>query len=357
MATALAELGRRVEVWHYGAWPGRGDWEAETVKGKGVVIHALGEDDRPSFEDRVDSLTNERSDTLFHLHNVLTPRNPRLARRLKSMGFSYLVSPHGTCAPRMMRKNWLLKKAYRVLAGRPMLAGALAAIALSDKEEDDLRRYGHHGTIRQVPNGVNQCPPPTSDDPTTEDPVPQARGAKLALYSGRLEIDYKRLDRMIDALSAAPTWHLAFAGADWDDSVATLKQQVVEAGVSDRVHFLGCLSGEELWSTYRRADLLLLLSKSEGLSMALLEALSCGTPALVSPEVAETLELDRAGWCCLPEEAGSLLAQLSEADESMWRERSLAAHELSQRFSWRSVAERYANAVDALFFGKAGAHV
>ena len=55
-----------------------------------------------------------------------------------------------------------------------------------------------------------------------------------------------------------------------------------ELGIADRIRFLGSLSHEELARLTAAADIAILVSKSEGLANAWVEALACGTPVIIS---------------------------------------------------------------------------
>ncbi len=61
-----------------------------------------------------------------------------------------------------------------------------------------------------------------------------------------------------------------------------LRRQAREAGVADRVEFVGRLAHEELHRAYSAADLTVLLSSREGLPNVLFESLACGTPMLAT---------------------------------------------------------------------------
>jgi len=63
---------------------------------------------------------------------------------------------------------------------------------------------------------------------------------------------------------------------------AELERAVAEAGLGECVHFLGLRSPAEIADLLRAADVYVLSSAYEGMPMALLEALGCGLPAVVT---------------------------------------------------------------------------
>jgi glycosyltransferase involved in cell wall biosynthesis len=77
-----------------------------------------------------------------------------------------------------------------------------------------------------------------------------------------------------------------------------LRKIFMSAGMLDRVHFPGQISQKNLPKYYRAADLYISASHSDGTSISLLEALSCGLPVLLSdiPGNKEWVEPGRQGW-------------------------------------------------------------
>lgn len=94
-------------------------------------------------------------------------------------------------------------------------------------------------------------------------------------------VGYKGHDRVIACLKALcaerPVRYL-IAGVGDDE--ARLRQVAAEAGVADRVRFLGKVPAADLPDLYRAADLFALPSIGEGFGIVYLEAMASGTPAI-----------------------------------------------------------------------------
>jgi glycosyltransferase involved in cell wall biosynthesis len=77
-----------------------------------------------------------------------------------------------------------------------------------------------------------------------------------------------------------------------------IKKFIEEKGLSDRVHFLGYKQNEELAKYYNAADVYMSASHVDGSSVALMEAMACGCPALVSdiPANLEWITDGKQGW-------------------------------------------------------------
>jgi glycosyltransferase involved in cell wall biosynthesis len=85
---------------------------------------------------------------------------------------------------------------------------------------------------------------------------------------------------LIRALPALPDTTLLLAGQG--PELSALEALAVELGVQDRVGFLGAVPHDKLPPLYAAADVMALVSASEGLANAWVEALACGTPVVIS---------------------------------------------------------------------------
>ncbi|KAA8996987.1 glycosyltransferase family 4 protein [Affinibrenneria salicis] len=160
----------------------------------------------------------------------------------------------------------------------------------------------------------------------------------VALAVGRLCFQ-KGFDRLIAAWQqiatrpAAGDWRLHIVG-DGPDRAA-LQRQIDQAGLSDRIMLLPATPN--IADHYRRASLLLLTSRYEGLPMVLIEAMSFGLPLVAfdcQTGPAELIEHDGNGYL------------VTEGDIAAFSERTLALIEnapLRARFARRSLekAQRF----------------
>lgn len=93
-------------------------------------------------------------------------------------------------------------------------------------------------------------------------------------------------------------FHLDLVGKDQDGRGAMLNQLALDLGIAERVHFLGLLDHSEIAGLLAEADLFVLTSHSEGIPVAVMEAMATGTPVL-APRVTglpELVEEGESGW-------------------------------------------------------------
>ncbi|MGJ5619409.1 glycosyltransferase [Sulfitobacter sp. MF3-043] len=118
--------------------------------------------------------------------------------------------------------------------------------------------------------------------------APPATGKSLLLLSVSRLVEKKGINVAIDALALLRDSHPEI---DWrydiggDGPLETeLREQVEQAGLQDRIRFLGVLSHEDTLNRISRADLLLVPSviahdgDKEGIPVTLMEAMALGTP-------------------------------------------------------------------------------
>ncbi len=101
----------------------------------------------------------------------------------------------------------------------------------------------------------------------------------LILCVGAL-IPRKNQALLIEALPQLPNATLMLAGHGPAES--DYRALAAKLGVADRVRFMGNIAHDDLPALYAAADVMALVSESEGLANVWVEALACGTPIVAS---------------------------------------------------------------------------
>lgn len=140
-----------------------------------------------------------------------------------------------------------------------------------------LQTYAHKCTVIPLSIDVERF---AQAEPAAVIALRARYGQPLLLFVGRLRY-YKGLQFLIDAmpLLRAPA-QLLIGGTGPEE--AALRHQVETAGLTERVHFLGDLSDEELPAVYHAANLFVLPSHlpAEALGLVLMEAQAAGLPTI-----------------------------------------------------------------------------
>ena len=109
-----------------------------------------------------------------------------------------------------------------------------------------------------------------------------------------------------------------------------------------RVTFIGAADRELLGELYSNARLFVLPSDVEGMSMALLEAMSAGLPVLVSDIPENSWVIGKAGFTFRRGDTDDLSKTLSNLLNTPGRltERGLAGTKITQRFEWTTIVDQ-----------------
>lgn len=277
---------------------------------------------------------------LVVFHSTYIPAHGKIARQLGRLGIPYIICPHGGMSADAMRQKWLKKKIGNLLFFNALVANGRAVHYLSQGERDASGGWNRPAFV--LNNGVRL--PPRSE---LAQPSPSA-GLRL-LFIGRLRIDHKGLDLLLDAcgllhaklLEAGA--HLDLRGPDHEGHTRILAERIDRLGLHDVVTLAGPVIGEAKNDLLKRADVFLHTSRWEGHPVAVLEALAYGVPCLLTPgtHMAEEVAAAGAGWMVQPT-SGAIARGLDEIlalQESSLQEAGVKARELAAgRYTWERIA-------------------
>lgn len=286
---------------------------------------------------------------VVHLHSVFLWPTLAAARAARAAGVPYILSPRGMLVSDLIRrKSRALKSLWISLFERRNVELAAAIHVTSDVEAVDLQELGlRPRRVINIPNGIDL--PPAANQFEGAGLQPAQRPYILSL--GR--VNWKKgLDRLIPAMAHVPGANLVIAGNDEEGYTGTLETLAANCGVSDRVRFAGPVHGAEKWRLVRGACIFAMPSYSENFGNSALEAMACGVPVVVTPEVGLSTAIAAAGAGIVcdgdPSALGSELAALC-ADPARRKALGLAGvKSAAETFSWESIARAFGHAYASL---------
>lgn len=264
---------------------------------------------------------------LVHIHGAYVFPVLSAAWHCRDAHVPYVMRPHGALAPFLRQRNRWPKWAYDLWQHRDFDRAA-AIHFTSHGEMDQVRSLGFRAPGHVVPLGIDTSRF-TSLPERGEFRARFLNGwdGYLFLYLGRINFK-KGLDLLIEAfrrLVGSSHARLAIVGGDspqeYGDHVRSI---VAEGGMSEQVIFTGPLYDLDKLTALADADAFVLPSYTENFGVALVEAMACGLPVIVSDQVDISGEIREA-------EAG-LIVKCEVSDLVAGMERLMACADNSARY-------------------------
>ena len=292
---------------------------------------------------------------LVHIHWLYDFACAAAAWAALATDVPFVVQPRASLDPHMRKKNDLLKRTYLATVGRPLLTQA-AAIVFTAEDERALASYGPRRTEWVISNGLELSEYENLPRPGTfRAAFPEVDGPFL-LFLGRLS-PQKGLDLLLPAfqrlLSARPDLWLVVAGPDYKGYERQVRSLAHELGVAHRVLFPGLITGERKLAAFVDADLFVLPSYAENFGGAIVEALACGLPVVISNQVNIHRELSSDGaatvvTCSVDSVTAGIESALADT-ENRSRLSKIGREVVRARYGWDSIVPtliaRYAEAL------------
>ncbi len=295
---------------------------------------------------------------VVHLHGVWDPILPKAANEARRQRKPYIVLLNGMLDPWSLAQKAIKKSIALTLRYRRMLNGAAALHVGNRGEQEAIAPLNLKSPTAIIPNGVffeELEPVPPKGSFYAEHP--ELAGRPFVLFLGR--IHYKKgLDYLADAFALVAREHpraaLVVTGPD-DGEEAPFRRRVAALGLGDRVVVTGPLYGHQKLAAYVDARCYCLPSRQEGFSLAVVEAMACGLPAVIS-EPCHFPEMAAAGaGFVTPLEAPRIARCLSRllGDPTQAARMGRAGRELiAAQYTWPLLARRTMEAYRAAVAGR-----
>ena len=284
---------------------------------------------------------------LAHIHALFSPVSSAAATVSRSRRLPYILRPLGTLDPADLRKKKHLKQIYAALLERPNLDGAAAIHFTSVQEAKISERFGVSTRDLIIPLGVfrqSQTPPPGQ----ARAKLGISADVPLVLFMSRID-PKKGLNLLIPALEILAeelNFHFVLAGTNPQDRYYEKKitRQIEASLLRSRTSITGFVTSDFKAALLQDADLFVLPSYYENFGIAVAEAMSYGTPVVISNQVHiwEDVEQSGSGWVGACEvEAIALLLRSALQNPAERQLRGLRAQEYAQKaYSWSAIARQ-----------------
>lgn len=290
--------------------PGPSALEAPLIPGMQALLHSL------------------RAD-VYHAHESFQPATLWTALASQRTGRPFILTQHVTGS---FGRWWapLLYHLHLRSWGWWILRQATAVIALTASAARPLSPFISRERLHIIPSGVDRAL--FAPDGPIDDRV-AALARPVILYAGRLAPN-KDVPTLIRALALLGKGSLVIAGSGSDHvEVHRLCQQLLGA---ERYRIIEPIPHQDMPRLYRAADLFVLPSRVEPFGLVVLEAMSCGTPAIAAAAEGPASFLPER-LLFPPGDAAALASRIDDVLSRLNDERELALR-LAADYSWERIA-------------------
>jgi glycosyltransferase involved in cell wall biosynthesis len=227
-------------------------------------------------------------------------------RALSGSPTPYFVFPHGMLDP-WFKRTYPLKHLKKLLywpwGEYRVLRDATAVLFTSEEERRLARESFALYRCREVVVNYGTAAPENLERAREVffEAHPPLRDQRFLLFLGRLHVK-KGCELLIEAFAALRQsdsgLRLMLAGPCADDQyLGELRALARRTGSEDSILFPGMLTGAAKWGALSAAEAFVLPSHQENFGIAVVEALACGTPVLISNKINiwREIEMDGAG--------------------------------------------------------------
>ena len=235
---------------------------------------------------------------VVHLHGLFNRTVWMASRLARQARVPVAVSPRGMLQPAALGHHAWRKTLTWMLCDRQVVRDAVCVHATSAMEQAELARRFGSGRVVDIPNVVQPVQASSGDVALARARVRLPDRARFILALGRVH-PIKRLDLLASAfVSIAARWpdvHVVVAGPD--EAGHWLRVRPRFAPFLSRVHWVGEVDARVKAGLLSDAAMLVACSDSESFGMSIAEALSAGTPVVVTETCPWPLiEREACGW-------------------------------------------------------------
>lgn len=293
------------------------------------------------------------SASVMILNGIFHPAVFGVSRAAQRLGIPYVMAPHGSYDRPLFRRNAHLKWPYWFACERPALTGALAIQVLDSRQDQWTLRRGIQTPSVEVPNGFS-----TADVYPAEFFSWRQQGRVRLLYWGRMHIQQKGLDALLDAVAELAKYQkleLTLQGPDWHGEKQVLMRRAAQLGLDGCARFVNPDFETPPPRIMNDYDIVCMPSRYEGFGLAALEAMLAGRPLLVSEPagIARHVRASGCGVVVKPDKEGIQqgLSDLMERRQE-WREMGMRGRAYAfSELNWNSIARRACSRYEALANG------
>lgn len=232
----------------------------------------------------IEALKREKGNIdLVHFHLIWFYDKNIIMKAIQGFGIRSVVTTHGTYSNPHAYTG--VRAIVRYLYELNYLKMATECHILTPEEGTGLLKYGYHGRSFVVPNGFDPTDMPTICNTDFFKNYPLSNRIIISMVAVlREDKNIDRIIRAIALLSKQERRRIAFVliGPDYKNNAAKYTALANRLNVSDCFYWIGPLYKEDKYNAMLSSDGYIMASDSEGFSMAIIDAMACGLPMILT---------------------------------------------------------------------------
>jgi glycosyltransferase involved in cell wall biosynthesis len=283
---------------------------------------------------------------VVHIHAVWNFPTWWAMRAAYRAGVPYMVAPQGSFEGWALNQNRWGKRLYGMFTEMPLLRRATWLQALTATEEGQFRRAGLDAPVVIVPNGID----PERFNRTAPRLVERLglqEGGRTLLFLSRLH-PKKGVDVLVEAFArfapSHPEVFLVIAGHDGGTGYRSkIEELIARHGLEHRCRLIGEVRGVDKYETLLGADAFVLPSHSEGLPVAVVEAMGAGLPVVITPGCNLPEVAEQGAGLVVRADPGEVAEALNKVFASGDQARAMGENGrrlVRERFTWAGIARQ-----------------
>lgn len=285
-----------------------------------------------------------------HVHTVFSHPANTAMQACRRAGVPYCVRPLGQLCHWSLQQRRVVKQLQLALWTRRNVDAARFIHCTASMEARETASEGFRSPCEVLPHGILMPPRLADAREALRKLVNVPSDRTVVVFMSRVH-PKKGIELLLEASAQLPPFFDLVIVGTGDASYLAGLQQKAAATLAGRVHWLGFKEGDDKWRVLQGADVFLLPSHSENFGIAVLEAIACGVPVVISDQVALEDEVRKhALGRVVPLDAGKLSQAMQEllaspAERAEISTRAVATAE--ECFSWPAAARRLIAACQA----------
>jgi glycosyltransferase involved in cell wall biosynthesis len=282
---------------------------------------------------------------VVHLMNHWTYQNIVVYKAVKKAGIPFVFSAMGALP--IVYRSFFIKRIYNLIYGYRIMKNASTLIGITEDECNQYKKYNRNkNLIHYLPNAISENEYFRSIKAGNfKKKFNLDEEKKIILFLGRIS-HIKGPDILLEGFinnkSLTSNSILVFVGPDYGME-SSLKQKVKEMNLTSIVSFCGPLTGTEKLEAYVDADVFVVPSRQENMSIVAVESCALGTPTVITDVCGfNDIGKSKAGYV-VPVNSKRIANAISKIveDKEIREDMSINALEMvKSKYTWSSIGKK-----------------